>query len=464
MSALFVKQRNHSSPLLHVADPVAGAPPPSLVAVGVGTAGGRRALAFLQRMSELSGIQRMQSAVFYDCNETTVGYIDKFLRKFLGRSRQETGIQVIFPGYIPVPDGFMRDPRRFEEYIGPMERDLDNIVAQIKAQSERCGRAPETIIEFMGFDGHAILGARLHEKLQNEFPATVFLPVLMLPRDHVSRSWTRRYIWEQYESLLDGARCIVTSQSESYTGEDDARLATGLACFEVTEYDDESTPDGATSQLSATYHRLVPSSAGWLGMATVKRKMPLVRKVNWMSLPPRRREYAAFGSGEDMANSLDSAIWSAMEPGAQMVEGVSVHSAAPQEMVVSLPVHPDALEPVARETAETLERSSLFSYFPNMDIAFNAARLTEGLTKEPYMHITRIYPIQGELATVMNILHPGLPADEWPPSATGETGFGSYYHYRAGQRAMSAAASPAPLYGAPPSADDPDWRRQVRYI
>ena len=119
--------------------------------VGVGTAGCRRALLFLQRMSELSALGRIQSAVFYDCNEITVAHVHKFLRKFLGGARSGSGIQILFPNYIPLANGFMRDPRRFEEYMGPLERDLDNIVNQVMVQAERSGRSPEVIIEFMGF-------------------------------------------------------------------------------------------------------------------------------------------------------------------------------------------------------------------------------------------------------------------------------------------------------------------------
>ena len=159
MSSTFVRSRNRGRELLYTAERPAEGISPWLVTVGIGTAGSRRALLLLQRISELSALGRVQSAVFYDCNEITAAYVGKFLRKFLGGARTGSGIQVLLPNYIPLPNGFMRDPRRYEEYLGPLERDMDNIVSQLTAQSERCGRAPELIVEFMALPAMRRWGA-----------------------------------------------------------------------------------------------------------------------------------------------------------------------------------------------------------------------------------------------------------------------------------------------------------------
>ena len=450
MSSIFVRPRSRNSRLLHTARLKTEGNSPSLVVVGAGTAGTRRALTFLQRMSELSEIGRVQSAVFYDCNEITVNYVQSFLRKFLGRSKNGTGVQVLFPNYIPVTNGFMRDPKLFEEYEGPLERDMDSIVAQIIAQSERSGRSPQAIIEFMSFSGHAVLGGRFHQKLREAFPSAVILPVLMLPQDHVSEEWTRRYIWERLEALLEGAACLLTAQS-SNTTEDDRRLATGLAGVEVADFDEE----GATvSPLASACQRLSTASGGWLGMATVKRKMPVMRKFEWLRLPPWWRQYAAVGPDEGLSVAAGHAIWSTFDPPAQMAEGLNDPHRVPQMVVVSLPVHPDALEPLATGAAEVLERTNLFGEFPNMDIAFNAARFHEGSSGEPFMHVTRVYPVQGELAPVMEILHPGR-SPEQAGSFAHETGFGTYYHLEAG----ADGVPPLPF-----EEPDDDWQQHVRYI
>ncbi len=453
MTSIFVRPRGHSRQLLRTTRRKSDGNPPNLVVLGMGTAGSRRALTFLQRLSELSEIRRVQSAVFYDCNEITVDHISRFLRKFLGRARHGIGVQVLFPNYIPISNGFMRDPQLFEEYEGPLERDMDNIVSQTIAQSERCSTAPEVIIEFMGFAGHSVLGGRLHNKLRAAFPATVMLPVLMLPEDHVSEEWTRRFIWEQYEHLLQGSNCLLTAQSGSHFGEDDVRLATGLAGLEVADVDDEGGPGSA---LAASIQRLSATSGGWLGMATVKRKMPVTRKFEWLSLPPWWRQYAAVGQEEELSVSVGHAIWSTLDPPSQMAEGMRDLHHSPQEVVVSLPVHPDALEPVAYNAAEVLDRSNLFGQFPNMDIAFNTARFSEGLTKEPYMYITRFYPVHGEIELVMNILHPGNDQTERLAPTAHETGFGSYYH--------PDALSRDDRIEQPDEPPDGDWRRFVRYI
>ena len=458
MPSIFVRPRSRGRRLLRTARRKTEGNSPALVVLGVGTAGAKRALLFLQRLSELSETGRVQSAIFYDCNEITVGYIQSFLRKFLGRSKQGTGVQVLFPNYIPIANGFMRDPKLFEEYEGPLERDMDNIVGQVIAQSERSGRSPEAIIEFMSFSGHATLGGRLHRKLQGAFPNTVILPILKLPQDHVSEEWTRRYIWERFEDLLEGSECLLTGQTGGNFAEEDIRLATGLASMEVADFDEE----GATgSPLAAACQRLSAASGGWLGMATVKRKMPVMRKFEWLRLPPWWRQYAAVGPEDELPMAVGHAIWSTLDPPSHIAEGMNDLNHVPQEVVVSLPVHPDALEPVAANAAEVLSGSNLFGQFPNMDIAFNTARFVEGLSEEPYMHITRVYPVQGELAPVMDILHPGYSSENRAVAAAHETGFGTYYHMDAIGSDDEIARSEGP-YGSDESEEE--WRQYVRYI
>lgn len=455
MPSTYVKARNRNSRngrLLRATRSKTEATPPSLVVVGSGTAGCRRALLFMQRMAELSAMRRVQSAVFYDCNELTVSHVQKLLGKSLGKSQHGQGMQALFPNYIPVANGFMRNPRRFEEYEGPLERDMENIVSQITAQSERCGKSPDVIIEFLGFSGHSVPSGRLHRKLRQAFPASVLLPVLTLPEEHSSKEWTRRYIWEHYENLLEGSNCLVTGLSHGNAVDDDTRLVTGLAGFEAAELEEEG---GASSQLAAAYGRIVPASGGWLGMATVRRKMPITRKFEWLRFPPWWREYAAVGSEEEPSMSIADAIWSTLEPSSQMVPGVNEPYQAPQEVMVSLPVHPDALEPMAAETAEALERSNFFGQLPNIDIAFNTAWFSEGLTKDPYLHVSRLYPIRGELTPVMDILHPDREPDERGASLAHETGFGSYYHLDSTSVMRSLAS---------PDSPNEDWGQNVRYI
>ena len=97
--------------------------------------------------------------------------------------------------------------------------------------------------------------------------------------------------------------------------------------------------------------------------------------------------------------AVGHAIWSTLDPPSHIAEGMNDLNHVPQEVVVSLQVHPDALEPVAANAAEVLSGSNLFGQFPNMDIAFNTARFVEGLSEEPYMHITRVYPGAGRVGS-----------------------------------------------------------------
>ncbi|CAI7998220.1 hypothetical protein GBAR_LOCUS2371 [Geodia barretti] len=457
MPSAFVRARSRNHRLLHTAKRGAVTSAPStLVVVGMGTAGVRRSMLFAQRMSELSAAGRIQTVVGYDCNEVTIANVQKTLQKSFGAARTGAGTQVLFPNYVPMPNGFMRDPKRFRDFLGPLERDMDNIISQVMMHSERCGRVPETIIEFMGFSGHAVLGGILHQKLRNAFPNSAILPVMMLPKDHVSEEWTKRYIWEQYEELLSGSNCLVTTQSDVNAREDDVRLATGLAGFEVAEFGEENDP--SVSQLGVTLRRLTPASGGWLGMAAVKRKMPITKKFEWLNFPPWWRQYAAVGPDDDLSSLLGNAIWSTLDPAAQLAEGINQPPHAPQEIVVSLPLHGDELEPVAAQAAEALDHSNIFDRFTNLDIAFNTARFTDGIEPEPYMHVTRIYPVNGELQTVTAILRGGGVTLPHAAAMRSETGFGSYFHLR------DPAYNPLLPPGGDNTEIEDNGQQHVRYV
>ena len=90
---------------------------------------------------------------------------------------------------------------------------------------------------------------------------------------------------------------------------------------------------------------------------------------------------------------------------------------------MSLPLHGDELEPVASQAAEALDQSSIFDRFTNLDIAFNTARFTDGIEPEPYMHVTRIYPVKGELQSVTEILRGEGATLPYGATAMAEDGF-----------------------------------------
>ena len=193
-------------------------------------------------------------------------------------------------------------------------------------------------------------------------------------------------------------------------------------------------------------------------MAAVKRRMPITRKFEWFNFPPWWRQYAAVGPNDDLSSLLGNAIWSTLDPAAQLAEGINQPPNAPQEIVVSLPLHGDELEPVATQAAEALDHSSIFDRFTNLDIAFNTARFTDGIEPDPYMHVTRIYPINGELPSVTEILRGEGTMLPYGAATMVETGFGSYFHMR------DLASSPVL-----PSADDgteieDDGQQHVRYV
>ena len=81
---------------------------------------------------------------------------------------------------------------------------------------------------------------------------------------------------------------------------------------------------------------------------------------------------------------------------------------------------------------------------------------TDGTEAEPYMHITRIYPVQGELQAVREILGVSATAGDAETEGRVDTGFGSYFH-------LGAPLVPTPLAPTDEVETD-DWDPNVRYI
>ena len=126
--------------------------------------------------------------------------------------------------------------------------------------------------------------------------------------------------------------------------------------------------------------------------------------------------------------------------------------------MVSLPLHGDELEPVATQAAEALDHSSIFNRFTNLDIAFNTARFTDGIEPDPYMHVTRIYPVNGELQSVTEILRGRGAALPYGAATMTETGFGSYFHMR---DLVRNPVLPPPDYSTEIADDE---QQHVRYV
>lgn len=98
---------------------------PPGVPVGFGTAGCNRGRKFTKRMGDAGHIDWLQSIFCYDFNQETIETINKMARE----QRGSPGPSVLVPSFVRKPQGFLRNPRAFEDYYGLINRDLDKMIA-----------------------------------------------------------------------------------------------------------------------------------------------------------------------------------------------------------------------------------------------------------------------------------------------------------------------------------------------
>lgn len=409
--------------------------PAPLVSFSVGTAGTNRNWAWGIRMGEAGRLDRLQCMVCYDCNQVTVDNITARARSMRGAP----GPSVLVPEYLPKVDGFLRDPYSFEQYFGLIDRDLDRILADIKTRSELVGAPPQFIVEFLGFGGHAIIGAIIHRKLFEAFPAATFLPVLLIPREHALEEWMRQGTWDQYEQYLEGQTVLITDNRAGNPAELDNRLAIGLAAIECT-----AQTDPQSGSLAESVASLAPFSSGWFGMSVAQRKLPATAHWEWKQLPPGWQIRLLKGRANELAWEVRSAIWDSLKPEAQLARHDPPSNEAPQRVVATLPLLKEEMGEVKEDVMDQLRREGFFEQYPNLNLSFGSARFA-GPTRHPaelFMYATRLYPLIGPVQSVQDIMNRhGLSQDATNPEMIQRTGFGTKYHLESENHTVPTASA-----------------------
>ena len=150
-----------------------------IIVCGSGTAQVNRVWSLMERMGESGCLDRVQSAILYDINTDT-------RRRIAAKSRDmrsSQGTRIFQPQYIPSDDGFHRNPHGYLQYAGRLLQEQESLVEEVSGHADRIGTAPQLIVHFIGFGSHSILGAKLHNKLTEEFPDCKSIVVLGIPRD-----------------------------------------------------------------------------------------------------------------------------------------------------------------------------------------------------------------------------------------------------------------------------------------
>ena len=419
--------------------------PPPIVSVAVGTAGYKRSWKWAQRMGEAGVLDRVQSLLMYDCNQGSIDAIDAETQAMRRRDRFAS-LPVIVPGYLPKVDGFLRDPNAYKDYFGLIHRDMERMVDTVARRSEEVGAPPQIILEWLGFGGHAKLGGVLHQMLLERFPDALFLPIILMPREHVLEENMRRETWGAYEETMGltrprsisnpirseqdrrGFPALVTDNRLSRDYQRlDQKLAVGLASLEAGMRD--RVDSGSLAETIASFGGY---SNGWFGMRVMNRRLDInnVPQVGPRWLPSRLRRSELVVVNDDakqLSWATKKAMWDILDPNRHDMNLANhdfVHGESVMRMVITLPVEAEGLAEVENDVRDQLDREEFELAYPNLTWSFASANFEEA-AGDRHMHVSLFYPLQTEnIYSITDIMH-----DTYTPShlADGlvQTGFGT---------------------------------------
>ena len=167
--------------------------------------------------------------VVYDCNSTNI----RLWRKAAAASNL-SDISIV-PEYLPLSEGFLRQPDFFMDHYGAIERDIERIVDDMERQANEAGTRPQVIIEWIGFGGHARLSYLIHEHVADRFPRAKFLPVYCMPAERVLEQNIREHrLWQEAEQIIGDIPSLITDNRAAGSLQMlDERVALGLAAMEA---------------------------------------------------------------------------------------------------------------------------------------------------------------------------------------------------------------------------------------
>ena len=387
------------------------------------------------RMGEAGMLDRVQSLLMYDCNQKSIDDIVAGTRVM--RSERGNRLPVILPRYLPKVDGFLRDPNAFKDYYSHIQRDMERMVDTLSRRAEEVGSPPQIILEWFGFGGHAKLGVVLHQRLLEKFPEAIFLPIILLPRDHVLEENMRRETWAAYEEMMQlpspyssnhaefrGFPAIIT---DNRIHRDvrllDDRLAIGLASLESSMgYKVDS------GSLSETVNIFRGYSNGWFGMRVLSRRVDVARAT----MPHSQELEVANYDAKQLVWETQNAMWDIVDQrrtDLDLAHHRFVETDSLMRMVVGMPIVPADLPKFERDVNDDLDRKDFALAYPNLVWSFAPVNFVQP-GADRHMYITLFFPLQdSHIRSITDIMRPSR--DDAPAHLSGgltQTGFGTGHY------------------------------------
>jgi len=363
-----------------------------IIGVGIGTAGCWRLLKWSKQMGEGGRLDRVQSLLLYDFNQTVSDQIRKMTRQLRARG----GTDVIIPERQRAVDGFHGNPNRWKDYQGLITQDLKDLVEELRVCSERKQSPPALILVFVGFGGHASLACTLYRMLKKTFKTT-YLPILLLPDESPLYYWLHKQTWDEYEDAFKQDNVLITDNDAGNYEDLDYHLAVGLASLEVAEtvgLKHGSLPEIVTSFAGFSFPQDPdgaplaegprPSGKGfYFGLNVVRTRLQAQRRLSWPFpiLPLRLVE----GRDDSLAYGIRTALMEAISS-----DQVKLHQnggpgiGVPQQVAVAIPIREPELPRLINKVMAQIELEDWYlPYKAMVQIRAGSANFPDNSSDKP---------------------------------------------------------------------------------
>ena len=336
--------------------------PSPIVSLSIGTAGMKRTALWTKKMSALGCLNRIQSLVTYDCNSTNIRLWQQAIEK--------SGLEhlSIVPDYLPLSEGFLRQPDSYLEHYGAIERDVERIVDDMERRANEAGAKPQVIIEWLGFGGHARLSYLIHERVSERFPKTKFLPVYCIPAERVLEQNIRDHnLWGEAEAIIGKIPSLITdNRAASSLQTIDERVALGLAAVEACY---RFRPESGTMAETVSMFQL--NGSRWLSLDITDLPYRITKAKS--ARPKQHKTHEVRTAHSSVVQSIKEAIWRIAEP-----TNDEQHTAyfddppsdAEQRIYCILPFTEDIVEAIKDDVEDQLLRETFNGPFPGTRVAF----------------------------------------------------------------------------------------------
>jgi hypothetical protein len=424
-----------------------------------GSAGENITLNFIRQMSIAGRARRLQCNLIVNYNQAEIDRTFEMLKTYRGAGR----LLSILPSHVHEGEGWGGDPTAWKDSEGLILLDQQEMAQKANDHSHRIGSQPGIIPVFASLGGgHAEVVLKAFQAVQQTYPESDFLPVILIPNNPTQYGFIREYTYAKYDETLSGLWALVIDNDALPQDAINDRVTLGLTSLDTcgsSILTPGSLRQAVLSLRNAIKHNHPVGSAeddnrqpeditGFFRMAVVR--TPLRSRKAWHWGFPLRQRKLVQTRGNQVDFAVRSAIKEALESDSGLLDTNPLPEAGvPQVLAVTLPVKRHELRTIVRSVMAILRREAWYqAHAPTTNLLFGSVNFDDpvvldidqpgespgwftrilracfcGITLVPrflhrlvcgknhqqqlYVTVTRLFPELGPMQRLQAILHPG---------------------------------------------------------